>query len=95
MITTQSKKWWNNECKTSLKTYKQTRESSDWFFFHSTTKQAKQHFFDNRIAKIASINKKPWDLISWVKQYKLPIVETINFQGQFYNNFPDLWSTLY
>ena len=80
MITTQSKKWWNNECKTILETYKQTGECSNWFFFHSETKQAKQHFFNDRIAEITSINKQPQDLISQVKQYKLPIVETIHFQ---------------
>ena len=56
-VTTQSKKWWNNKCRTVLETYKRTGEHSDWFSFHSTTRQAKQYFFDNRIAEIASTNK--------------------------------------
>ena len=63
-VTTRSKKWWNNKCSTILETYKRTRECSDWFSFHSATKQAKQCFFDNRIAGIASTNKQPWDLMS-------------------------------
>ena len=37
-------------------------------------------FFDNRIAEIASTNKRPWDLMSWVKQRKLLAVEAIRFQ---------------
>ena len=28
-------------------------------------------------AEIASTNKHPWDLMSWVKQHKLPAVEAI------------------
>jgi len=33
--------------------------------------------------------------MSWVKQQKLPAIEAICFQGQLYNDFPDLWSTLH
>jgi len=67
-ITTRSKEWWNNKCRTALETYRQTGERSDWSSFCSTTRQAKRQFFDNRIAEIASSNKRPWDLMSWVKQ---------------------------
>ena len=67
----------------------------DWFSFRSATRQAKQCFFDNRIAEIASTNKRPWDLMSWVKQRKLPAVEAIRFQGQPCNDLPDLWSALH
>jgi len=94
-ITTWSKEWWNNECRTVLETYRRTGERSDWFSFCSATRQAKWCFSDNRIAKIASTNKRPWDLMSWVKQYKLPAVEAIRFQGQPCNDLPDLWSVLH
>ena len=67
-VTSRSKEWWNNECRAALETYRWTGEQSDWFLFCSTTRQAKKQFFDNRIAEIASTNKQPWDLISWVKQ---------------------------
>ena len=94
-VTTWSKEWWNNECKTALETYRRTGEQSDWFSFHSATRQAKQCFFDNRIAEIAFTNKRPWDLMSWVKQRKLLVVEAIHFQRQSCNDLPDLWSVLH
>ena len=56
-ITTHSKKLWNSKCRTALETSRQTGEHSDWFFFCSTTRQAKICFFDNRIAEITSTNK--------------------------------------
>ena len=49
----------------------------------------------NRIAEIASTNKQPWDLISWVKQQKLPVVKAICFQGQPCNDLSDLWRVLH
>ena len=33
--------------------------------------------------------------MSWVKQRKLPAVEAIRFQGQPYNDLPDLWRALH
>ena len=89
-VTSCSKEWWNNKCKTTLETYRQTGEWLDWSSFRSTTRQAKRQFFDNRIAEIASTNKQPWNLMSWVKQQKLPAVEAIRFQGQPCNDLPDL-----
>ena len=56
-VTSHSKEWWNNECRTALETYRRTGERSDWSSFRSTTRQAKRRFFDNRIAEIASTNK--------------------------------------
>ena len=94
-MTSRSKEWWNNECRTALETYRRTGEQSDWSSFRSTTRQAKRQFFDNRIAEIASTNKRPWDLMSWVKQRKLPAVEAIRFQGQPCNDLPDLWRALH
>ena len=58
-VTSRSKEWWNNECRTALETYRRTGEQSDWSSFRSTTRQAKRQFFDNRIAEIASTNKQP------------------------------------
>ena len=78
-MTTHSKEWWNNEYRTTLETYRQTGEQLDQFFFYSITRQAKKHFFNNKITEIAFTNKWPWDLMSWVKQWKLPVVEGIYF----------------
>jgi len=55
---TQSKKWWNNKLKTILETYRWTGEYSDWFSFFFTTRLAKCHFLDKKIAEIASDNKQ-------------------------------------
>jgi len=66
-VTSQSKEWWNNECKWALKLYRHTRARENWHTFCSSTRCAKRSFFDDRIVEIASTNKCPWDLISWVK----------------------------
>ena len=41
-VTSRSKEWWNNECRTALETYRQIGERSDWSSFRSTTRQAKR-----------------------------------------------------
>jgi Endonuclease/Exonuclease/phosphatase family./Reverse transcriptase (RNA-dependent DNA polymerase). len=94
-VTTRSKEWWNDECRLALETYRRTGERSDWRSFRSTTRQAKRCFFDNKITEIASTNKRPWDLMNWVKQRKLPAVEAIRYQGQPCNDLPDLWNALH
>ena len=58
-VTNQSKEWWNDKCKWALKLYRHTRAKENWHAFRSSTKHAKQSFFDNRIVEIASTNKCP------------------------------------
>ena len=60
-VTTQFKEWWNNKCRSALRSYKHTGAREDWHLFCSATRSAKQSFFDNRIAEIASAstNKHP------------------------------------
>jgi len=94
-VTACSKEWWNNECKSTLERYRLTGDRSDWRLFCSATRSAKHSFFDNRIAEIASINKRPWDLMSWIKQHKLLAVEAIQYQGSPYNTLSDLWNALH
>jgi len=94
-VTTRSKKWWNNECRDVLATYRCTGAREDWHMFRSTPRSAKRSFFDNRIAEIASTNKHPWDLMSWVKQCKLSAVEVIWYQGLPCNSLLDLWHALH
>jgi len=89
-VTTQSKAWWNDECRDALATYRRTGAREDWRLFCSITRSAKQSFFDDRIIEIASTNKCPWDLMSWVKQHKLSAVEAIRYQSLPYNSLPDL-----
>ena len=43
----------------------------------------------------ATTNKRPWDLMDWVKQRKLPAVEAIRYQGEPCHDLPDLWNALH
>ena len=63
-VTTRSKEWWNDECRGALAAYRHTEAREDWCLFRSTTRSAKRSFFDDRIAEIASTNKRPWNLMS-------------------------------
>ena len=40
-------------------------------------------------------NKKPWDLMNWIKKKTLPAIESISFEGQPYNSLQSLWNTLH
>ena len=94
-VTAHSKEWWNSKCRTALERYRLTGDRSDWRLFRSATRSAKRSFFDSRIAEIASTNKCPWNLMSWVKQCKLPAVEAIRYQGSPCNTLPNLWNALH
>ena len=54
------KVWWNKDCQAKLAKYRATKQVEDWKSFRKTVKNTKQVFFDNKIQKIASRNKKPW-----------------------------------
>jgi len=94
-VTTRSKEWWNDECRDALATYRRTGAKEDWHLFCSTTRSTKRSFFDDRIAEIAFTNKCPWDLMSWIKQRKLPAVEAIRYQGLPCNSLPNLWNAFH
>ena len=50
----------------------------------------KRVFFDNRIQEIASTNKRPCNLMNYVKKQKLPATEAIKFNRLLYNNLDNL-----
>ena len=76
-ITKHSKAWWNNECSTKLNTYHLFKLLKDWKKFKRFVKQAKYSFFDKKIQEITSKNKRPWDLMNWVKKCKLPAIKAL------------------
>ena len=81
-------------CTESLNRYRNTGNIEHWREFKSNTRIAKREFFDNKIYEITS-NKRPWDLINWVKKKNLPTIESILYEGQLCNTLPDLWHALY
>ncbi|CAA7267563.1 unnamed protein product [Cyclocybe aegerita] len=80
--TKRSKSWWTDKC---LET----------FGFKKACKDAKCDFFDERIAEIATSRKRPWDLMEWVKQCKLPPCEAIRNGNQPCHDMDNLWDTLH
>jgi len=58
-------------------------------------KDTKRKFFDNKIYEITSSNKRPWDLMNWVKKKSFPAIETISFNNHPCNTLPELWHALH
>jgi len=73
-ITKHSKAWWNEDCQVKLAKY---RILDNWKMFKSTVKKTKYLFFDDKIKEIASKNRRPWELINWVKKQKLLAIEAL------------------
>jgi len=40
-------------------------------------------------------NKRPWDLMNWVKKKFLLAIEAISYEGHPCNSLLDLWQALY
>ncbi|PPR07648.1 LOW QUALITY PROTEIN: hypothetical protein CVT26_001630, partial [Gymnopilus dilepis] len=57
---------------------------SDFNAFRKVCRRTKRTFFDSRIHEIASTNKRPWDLMNWIQQRKLPPAEAITYNGRPY-----------
>jgi len=57
--------------------------------------EAKRVFFDKKIHEIASSNKRPWDLMSWIKKKTLSSIETISYESQACNTLLSLWNALH
>ncbi|KAF5385874.1 hypothetical protein D9615_002451 [Tricholomella constricta] len=78
-VNTRSKAWWNADCATAMRQYRQSRSPADYGALRRATKAAKRQFFDERIETIATKNKRPWDLMNWTKQRNLPTYEAIPY----------------
>jgi len=84
------KAWWNEECNRDLVVYHTFRRKEDWINYKETIRIAKNVFFNNKIQEIATTNKKPWNLINWIKKQKLPTTEVIKFNRLLCNNLDNL-----
>ena len=94
-ITKCSKAWWNKKYNRNLTKYWTFRRKKDWIKYRKMVKTAKQIFFYNRIQEITLTNKKLWDLMNYIKKYKLPATEAIKFNRHSCNKLDDLWQVLY
>ncbi|CAA7267777.1 unnamed protein product [Cyclocybe aegerita] len=93
--TKRSKSWWTDKCSETFGVYQLSRSLADYNKFKKACKDAKRDFFDERIAEIATSRKRPWDLMEWVKQRKLPPCEAIRNGDQPCHDMDDLWDALH
>ncbi|CAA7270651.1 unnamed protein product [Cyclocybe aegerita] len=93
--TKRSKSWWTDECSETFGVYQLSHSLADYNKFKKACKDAKRDFFDERIAEITTSRKRPWDLMEWVKQRKLPPCEAICNGDQPCHDMDDLWDALH
>jgi len=94
-ITKHSKEWWNEQCLVCINKYHESGDIANWKVFKAAVRNAKRTFFDQKIQEIASSNKRPWDLMNWVKKKNLPAIKAIYHEGQPCNNLEALWNALH
>jgi hypothetical protein len=90
-----SKGWWSKECLEAIKHYRESHNPWHYKQFQLVVKDAKRTFFDKQINKVAFLSKRPWDLMSWVKQGNLPPMESISFRDELCNTLDSLWNALH
>jgi hypothetical protein len=90
-----SKGWWSKECSEAIKRYRESYNPWHYKRFQLVIKDAKRTFFDKQINKVASLSKRPWDLMFWVKQRNLPPMESILFRDEPCNTLDSLWNALH
>ena len=90
-----SKIWWNEDCRWSLNTYRESRSLGDWKSFKSIVKTTKRAFFNSKIQEVANKSCWPWELMNWVNKCKLLAMEAIKYNNQPCLSLDSLWNTLY
>ena len=94
-ISKHSKQWWSNSCSLALNNYRTSRSRDTWKAFKSTVKEAKRSFFDRKIQEIANKSRGPWELMNWVKKWKLPATEAIKHNRSPCLSPDSLWNALH
>jgi hypothetical protein len=95
VIKSHSKGWWSKGCLDAIKHYWESHNLWHYKQFQLVVRDAKQTFFDKQINKVASLSKRPWDLMSWVKQCNLPPMKSISFRDEPCNTLDSLWNALH
>ena len=80
-ITKYSKEWWSPDCMTSLNKYRVSCDIQHWKEFKTNICIAKRNFLNKKIYKIVSSNKRPWDLMNWVRKKSIPTIESISYEN--------------
>ncbi|EKM73785.1 hypothetical protein AGABI1DRAFT_134096, partial [Agaricus bisporus var. burnettii JB137-S8] len=93
------KKWWNEDCK---KAYQEMGENGGprnremRNKMRKTLRAARRQYFDKQIHNMASDRKRPWDLMPWTRERKMPAVEAIlDSEGNSCNTEDKLFETLH
>jgi hypothetical protein len=94
-ISAQSKVYWNGKCLQALAAYRLDSSVTNYKVFRSVVKAAKRKFFNDCITEVSKSNKRPWDLMEWVKERKNPPCEAIQFNGQPCHDMDALWDALH
>ena len=94
-VTKHSKEWWNQDCTDCLNRYRVSGDIQYWKEFKANVRTAKRKFFDEKIYKIVLSNKRPWDLMNWVRRKSLPAIEAISYEDCPCNTLPNLWRALH
>jgi len=94
-ITKHSNPWWDKECEVTLQRYHGFCSPEDYRNFRQATKQAKHVFFDCHVSEITETNSRPWDLMGWIQQCKLPLCEAIRYRDEPCHTLDDLWGALH
>jgi hypothetical protein len=78
-----SKKWWDKKCKEAYQkmeanpTPKNKVDPNRYKAFQCTTRESKKAYFNKVIHETATEKNRPWDLMPWARERKLPAVEAI------------------
>ena len=95
IITPRSKRWWTDECQKAYNEWKADDSAETRGAFRRLVKKTRRDFFDERIKDISETDKRPWDLMDWVKECKNPPCEAIQHNGQPCHNLNQFWGALH
>ena len=84
-----------DECSCSLNNYRTTRSLENWKNFKKVVKTVKKSFFNVKIQEVANKICSPWELMNWIRRYKLPAVEAIKYDGHPCLSPESLWDALH